>query len=123
MAKLVLELNLEPEVIKNAEVFARKKHTDLNTLVDDFIKAISVKALADNNIVAEEQVPYVIEKKTKSEEKAVTDPFLEKLRIIKITDEIMALSGILKVDIPEDADLKELMREAKYEYLKEKYRL
>jgi len=47
------------------------------------------------------------------------DPILEKYKDLVISDEIKALTGILKGKYPEDMDYKEM----KYEYLKDKYGL
>lgn len=49
----------------------------------------------------------------------VYDPLLEKLKTVELSDEIKALTGVLKGKYPDDADIKDL----KYEYLKEKYNL
>ena len=47
------------------------------------------------------------------------DPLLEKLKHIELSDNIIALSGVLKGKYPDDMDYKDM----KYEYLKDKYGL
>jgi hypothetical protein len=47
------------------------------------------------------------------------DPILEKFKDVVISDDIKALTGILKGKYPDDIDYKDI----KYEYLKDKYGL
>jgi hypothetical protein len=47
------------------------------------------------------------------------DPLLEKYKNVKVSDDILFLTGILKGKYPDDMDYKDM----KYEYLKDKYGL
>lgn len=54
-----------------------------------------------------------------AKKKKKKDPILEKYKDMVISDDIKALTGILKDKYPEDVNYKDV----KYEYLKEKYGL
>jgi hypothetical protein len=47
------------------------------------------------------------------------DPLLEKYKNVKISDNILSLTGVLKGKYPDDMDYKDM----KYEYLKDKHGL
>jgi len=94
MAKLTL--SIEPDKIAKAKRYASRHHTSISKLFSDFISDV-----------------------TQKDETEVEDPFFKKLREIEISDEIKALTGILKGKVPDDINL----WDAKYEYLKEKYDL
>jgi len=89
-----LTLSVKSESLPAIKRYAKKKHTSVSKLVQDFF----------DEIVKEE---------TKE------DDLLERLKTIELSDNIKALSGILKGSYPEDMDYKDM----KYEYLKDKYGL
>jgi len=115
MAKLVLEFDMEPEVIKNAEGYAHERHEELPAMVSNLIKTMANLYAPQNNVVADYETQYLINKKPDEP----VDPFLEKIKKIKISDDLKSLTGILKGAYPDDMDYKDM----KYEYLKEKYGL
>ena len=94
MATVKLTLSVEPDKIEKAKRYASRHHTSISKLFSDFISDLTQK----------------------DETEA---PFLKKLKEIEISDEINALTGILKGKVPDDINL----WDAKYEYLKEKYDL
>lgn len=101
MASTKLTLSVEDAFVDKAKRYAAKHKTSLSKL---FSEILSEK-------IATDQTP------------PEDDAFLEKLNTIEISDKIRSLTGVLKVDIPAEADLKKLAREAKYEYLEKKYGL
>jgi len=94
MAKLTL--SIEPDKIVKAKNYASRHNTSISKMVSDFLSAVTEKDEIDTE-----------------------DPFLKKLEGLHISDDIKALSGILKGKYPDDITL----WDAKYEYLKEKYDL
>lgn len=92
MAKLVLDI--EPEIIKQAEDYANETHKDLSVLVSDFLKGIGNNAHQN-------------------------DPLAEAIKNMVVPEDIKAVTGILKGTFPEDMKLWEM----KYELLKEKHDL
>lgn len=100
MASTKLTLSVDEAFVDKAKRYASKHKTSLSKLFSEFI---------NEKIVADET--------------AEEDPFLKKIRQIEIPEDIKSLTGILKGVIPDDVDAKEALREAKYEYLKEKYGL
>lgn len=96
MASTKLTLSVEEDFLGRAKRYASKHKTSLSKL---FFETMNEKMDED--------------------EVRADDPFLKKIRQIEIPDDIKSLTGILKGTIPDDIDIKE----AKYEYLKEKYGL
>lgn len=98
MATTKLTLSVDIDKVARAKRYASARHVSLSKLFSE-----------------------MIDEKLGNED--AEDSFLKKLDNIEISDKIKSLTGIFKGKVPEDANLKELMREAKYEYLKEKYGL
>lgn len=98
MASTKLTLSVEEAFVDKAKRYAAKHKTSLSKLFSEFV----------NEKIGEDQA---------TEE----DPFLAKLNKIEISDKVKSLTGILKVNIPADADLKQLASKARYEYLEKKY--
>ncbi|HVW98811.1 MAG TPA: DUF6364 family protein [Mucilaginibacter sp.] len=94
MAKLTL--SIAPDKIEIAKRYASRHRTSISRLFSDFISEVA-----------------------KKEEAAENDPFLEKLKKMDVSEEVKALSGILKGKVPDDINL----WDAKYEYLREKHGL
>lgn len=82
----------------------------------DTIKLAKTIASEDNISVSKLFKTLINEVAKKRQKK---DPLLEKYKDVKIPDDILSLTGILKGKIPDDANYKDL----KYEYLKDKYGL
>lgn len=95
MAAQKLTLSIEPDVIDKAKKYAKQKHTSLSKMVQEYLNDISGNEIIEN------------------------DPLLERLKQKTVPKNIKSLSGILKGKYPDDYNFKE----AKYEYLKEKYGL
>lgn len=95
MAASKLTLSIDSELIKKAKSYATKHHTSVSKLFSDFVSEV-----------------------TKSEKKA-DQALLEKFAHVEVPEQIKAITGILKGKLPENFELKD----AKYEYLKEKYGL
>jgi hypothetical protein len=96
MASTKLTLSVEEAFVNKAKRYAAKHKTSLSKLFSEFV----------NEKITEDQL---------TEE----DPFLKKIRAIKISEDIKSLTGILKGKYPDDMDYKDM----KYEYLKEKHGL
>ncbi len=90
-----LTLSIEPDKIAKAKIYASKHNTSISKIVSDFLTDITAK------------------------EEIKEDRFLEKLKQMEVPDWIKSLSVKPKVNLPDNADYKEM----KYEYLKEKYGL
>lgn len=101
MASTKLTLSVEDDFVDKAKRYAAKHKTSLSKLFSEILA----------------------EKIAKDQTQPEEDAFLTKLNTIEISDKIKSLTGVLKVDIPADADLKKLAREARYEYLEKKYGL
>ncbi|PJJ83444.1 DUF6364 family protein [Mucilaginibacter auburnensis] len=94
MENTKLTLSVKSDSLPAIKSYAKKKHTSVSKLVQDFFDEIV--------------------KKEKKE-----DDLLERLKTIELSDNIKALTGILKGAYPDDMDYKDM----KYEYLKDKYDL
>ncbi|RYY34522.1 MAG: hypothetical protein EOP46_13150 [Sphingobacteriaceae bacterium] len=90
-----LTLSVKADKIERAKKYAKEHHTSVSKLFDKFLDGI---------------IPA---------EKEEDDPLLQKLKTMEIPEEIKSLTGILKGKYPDNFDY----RDAKYEYLKEKYGL
>lgn len=95
MANTKLTLSIENSTVEKAKKYALEHHTSVSKLFSELINKVTEK------------------------EESKGDPFLEKLKQIKISDDVMALTGILKGKVADDVNI----WDAKYEYLKEKYDL
>ncbi|MDB5145392.1 MAG: hypothetical protein JWQ66_4105 [Mucilaginibacter sp.] len=95
MAATKLTLSVKPDSLPLVKKYAKRKHTSVSKLVQQFFDSIV------------------------EEEKGPEDPFLKRIREMEIPDDIKALTGILKGKVPDNINL----WDAKYEYLKEKYDL
>ncbi len=91
MATTKLTLSIEAKTIEKAKQYAKKQHTSLSKLFTNFVNEVA------------------------GESKNEDDPLLKKIKEAEISDTVKALTGIIK--LPDDFDFKE----AKYQYLKEKY--
>ncbi len=94
MASTKLTLNVQSYSLPIVKEYAKRQHTSVSKLVQELFDSI-------------------VEKEQKE------DPLLEKLKNIELSDDIKALTGILKGKVPDDMDYKDL----KYEYFKDKYGL
>jgi len=94
MENTKLTLNVKSYSLPVVKEYAKRQHTSVSKLVQEFFDEI-------------------VEKEKKE------DPLLEKLKHIELSDNIKALSGILKGKYPDDMDYKDM----KYEYLKDRYGL
>ena len=94
MESAKLTLSVKAASLPAIKKYAKKQHTSVSKLVQDFFDEI-------------------VEQEKKG------DPLLERLKNIELSDNIKALSGILKGKYPDDMDYKDM----KYEYLKDKYGL
>ncbi len=94
MENAKLTLNVKAASLPAIKKYAKKQHTSVSKLVQDFFDEIV--------------------EKEKNE-----DAFLRKIKSENIDPDIAALSGILKGKVPEDVNLWDY----KYEYLKEKHGL
>lgn len=94
MESTKLTLNVNSHSLPAVKAYAKRQHTSVSKLVQRLFDEI-------------------VEKEAKE------DPLLEKLKHIELSDDIKALSGILKGKVPDDINI----WDAKYEYLKEKYDL
>lgn len=94
MESTKLTLSVKSASLPAIKRYAKAQHTSVSKLVQDFFDKIVEK---------EEEV----------------DPFLEKLKSIELSDNIKALSGILKGKYPDDVNIWDV----KYEYLKKKNEL
>ena len=94
MESTKLTLSVKSASLPAIKKYAKEQHTSVSKLVQDFFDEI-------------------VEKEKKE------DPLLERLKTIELSDEIKALTGILKGKYPEDMDYKDM----KYEYLKDRYGL
>jgi hypothetical protein len=95
MAASKLTLSIDSELIEKAKGYASKHHTSVSKLFSDFVNQM-----------------------TKSETKE-DQLLLDKFAHVEIPEQIKAITGILKGKVPESFELKD----AKYEYLKDKYGL
>ncbi|MFD1257955.1 DUF6364 family protein [Mucilaginibacter terrae] len=95
MAASKLTLSVEPDLIAKAKRYANKHHISVSKLFSDFVNEKVHQEINDEN------------------------PVLKKFEHIELSENIKKLTGILKGKVPEDFDLKE----AKHEFLKEKYGL
>ncbi len=86
---------MEPDLIAKAKRYANKHHISVSKLFSDFVNEKVHQEIEDENIV------------------------LKKFEHIEIPENIKKLTGILKGKVPENFDIKQ----AKYEFLKEKYGL
>jgi hypothetical protein len=82
-------------MVEKAKRYAAKHHTSISKLVTAYLNGVTEK------------------------DEEAEDPFLKKLREMKIPSEIDALTGILKGKVPDDINL----WDAKWEYLKKKHDL
>jgi len=95
MAATKLTLSVKEESLPLVKKYAKRQHTSVSKLVQNLFDDIVAK------------------------EKEYTSPILERYKNVEISDDIKALSGILKGKYPDDITI----WDAKYEYLKEKYDL
>jgi len=72
---------------------------------------------AEDNVSVSKLFKTLINEVAKKRKKK--DPILEKYKDVKLSDDILFLTGILKGKVPDDVNYKDL----KYEYLKDKYGL
>ncbi|QXV65770.1 hypothetical protein INP83_01340 [Mucilaginibacter sp. 21P] len=94
MENTKLTLNIKADSLPAVKEYAKRKHTSLSKMVQQFF----------DDIVKKEEG---------------SDAFLNKIKQEPIAPEIAALRGILKGKVPDDINL----WDAKYEYLKEKHGL
>ncbi|MBD1364815.1 hypothetical protein IDJ77_13420 [Mucilaginibacter sp. ZT4R22] len=94
MESIKLTLSVKSASLPAIKKYAKEKHTSVSKLVQDFFDEI-------------------VEKDKKE------DPLLERLKNIELSDDIKALTGVLKGKYPDDMDYKDM----KYEYLKDRYGL
>jgi len=88
------------------------------TLSADEDTVLMAKSIAsEDNISVSKLFKTLINELAKKRKKK--DPLLEKYKDVKISDDILALSGILKGKYPDDVNIWDV----KYEYLKEKHGL
>jgi ABC-type phosphate transport system auxiliary subunit len=88
------------------------------TLSADEDTVLLAKSIAsEDNISVSKLFKTLINELAKKRNKK--DPLLEKYKDVKVSDEILSLTGILKGKYPEDMNYKDM----KYEYLKDKYGL
>ncbi len=95
MESTKLTLSVKSDSIFLIKNYAKRQHTSVSKLVQQFFDSIVEK------------------------EKDQENSLLEKYKDLPISDDIKSLSGILKGKYPDDVNL----WDAKYEYLKEKYDL
>ena len=88
--------------------------TKLTLSADESTVELAKRIAANNKISVSKLFKRLITEFSKTEIKK--DPLLEKYEQMEFSDDIMALSGILKGKYPDDINL----WDAKYEYLKEK---
>ncbi|MCJ8211272.1 DUF6364 family protein [Mucilaginibacter sp. RS28] len=93
MATTKLTLSIEADTIEKAKKYAKKQHTSLSKLFTNFVNEVA------------------------GESKNEDDPLLKKIKETEPSEVVRALTGIIKM--PDNFDVKE----AKYQYLKEKYGL
>lgn len=91
--------------------------TKLTLSSDESTVELAKRIAANNNISVSKLFKKLITEFSKKEIKK--DPLLEKYEQIEFSDDIKALSGILKGKYPDNINL----WDAKYEYLKEKHDL
>jgi predicted MPP superfamily phosphohydrolase len=88
------------------------------TLSSDEDTVLLAKSIAsEDNISVSKLFKTLINELAKKRNKK--DPLLEKYKDLEIPADILALTGILKGKVSDDINI----RDAKYEYLKEKYDL
>jgi len=95
MATTKLTLSVKTDSLPWVKKYAKRKHTSVSKIVQQLFDGIA------------------------QEENHIENAVLEKYKNIEISDNIKALTGILKGKVPDDINL----WDAKYEYLKEKYDL
>lgn len=95
MAASKLTLSVEPDMIAKAKRYANKHHISVSKLFSDFVNEKVHQEINDEN------------------------PVLKKFEHIELSENIIKLTGILKGKVPDDFDIKD----AKYQFLKEKYGL
>jgi len=91
--------------------------TKLTLSADEHTIQLAKAIAAEDNTSVSKLFKTLINEVAKKRKK--NDPLLEKLKTIEISDDIKALTGILKGKVPDDINL----WDAKYEYLKEKHGL
>ncbi|HEK20919.1 DUF6364 family protein [Mucilaginibacter sp.] len=91
--------------------------TKLTLSTDDDTVALAKRLASNNNISVSKLFKKLLNEFSKTELKK--DPLLEKYEKMEFSDDIKALSGILKGKVPDDVNI----WDCKYEYLKEKYDL
>jgi hypothetical protein len=95
MATIKLTLSVKPDSLSLVKKYAKRKHTSVSKIVQQLFDGIA------------------------EEENHIENEVLAKYKNTEISDNIKALTGILKGKVPDDINL----WDAKYEYLKEKYDL
>jgi hypothetical protein len=95
MESTKLTLSVKSDSLPLVKKYAKRQHTSVSKLVQQFFDSIVEK------------------------EKDEKNPVLEKYKDLVISDDIKSLTGILKGKFPDDINL----WDAKYDYLKEKYDL
>jgi Sec7-like guanine-nucleotide exchange factor len=91
--------------------------TKLTLSADEHTIQLAKAIAAEDNTSVSKLFKTLINEGAKKRKK--NDPLLEKLKTIEISDDIKALTGILKGKVPDDINL----WDAKYKYLKEKHGL
>lgn len=89
----------------------------LTLSIDNDTKELAKMVAAESNISISKLFKKLITEVSKNSK--IKDPLLEKYKDVEISDDIKALTGILKGKYPDDITL----WDAKYEYLKEKHGL
>jgi len=94
MESTKLTLSVKADSLSLVKEYAKRQHTSVSKLVQEFFEGIAEQEKKD-------------------------DPIKEKYKNVELSENIKALTGILKGKYPEDMDYKDM----KYEYLKDKYGL
>lgn len=100
MASTKLTLSVEDAFVDRAKRYAAKHKTSLSKLFSEFVS-----------------------EKIDSDQITEDDDFLAKLNNIEISDKIKSLTGVIKINISKNTDLKKIASDARHEYLEKKYDL